>query len=82
MLEFIVPGLIIATIGVGAVCLCTKRGSRARIWITATPNRIAGLGMLIAAFLWTGVAIYNESTRDDFAPRRSIQPTPGGAADR
>jgi heme/copper-type cytochrome/quinol oxidase subunit 2 len=71
MLEFFIPGIIIVAIGISAVYLFTRSGGRARTWITATPNRIAALGIVILILLWVGVLTYNESNRTDF--------TPGGA---
>jgi hypothetical protein len=71
MLEFLLPGIIIGTVGFGAVFLFTRRGSRARAWVTATPNRIAGTGIVILVLLWVGVATYNEATRPDFPVRNS-----------
>ena len=66
MFEFFIPGLIIAAIGISAVYLFTRKGGRARAWITATPNRIAGVGIAILVLLWAGVLTYNESHRTDF----------------
>jgi len=66
MLGFFVPGVIIAAVGFGVIHLFTKPGSRLRSWITATPNRIAGLGIVILLLLLVGVGIYNEATRVDF----------------
>jgi hypothetical protein len=66
MLEFLLPGIIIGAVGFGAILLFTRRGSRARAWVTATPNRIAGTGIAILILLWIGVATYNEATRTDF----------------
>jgi hypothetical protein len=63
MLEFFIPGIAISAIGLSAVYLFTKRGSRARTWVTGTPNRIAGFGIAIFVLLLASVAIYNESTR-------------------
>jgi hypothetical protein len=40
------------------------------------------VGMLIIVLLWTSVAIYNESSRTDFAPNKSIHQPASGAADR
>ncbi|MFL6673091.1 MAG: hypothetical protein ACJ8LG_07350 [Massilia sp.] len=72
MLEFFIPGIAIIAMGLGAVYLLTKPGARVRTWITATPNRIAGLGIVILVLLWASVAIYNESTRPDLVPDRAI----------
>lgn len=66
MFEFFIPGLIIAASGFGAVCLFTRSGSRARAWITATPNRIAGLGIVILVLAWVGVFAFNESNQTDY----------------
>lgn len=66
MLEFFIPGIIIAVIGLSSVYLFTRSGSRVRAWITGTPNRIAGLGIVILVLLWVGVLTYNESNRADF----------------
>ena len=63
MLDFFIPGLIIAVVGFAAVGLFTRRGGPARAWITATPNRIALLGIAILVLLWVAVALYNEATR-------------------
>jgi len=65
MLEFLLPGVIIGAAGFGAIFLFTRRGSRARAWVTATPNRIAGTGIAFLILLWIGVATYNEATRVD-----------------
>lgn len=73
MLKFLTPGLIIALVGYSSVYLFTRRGSRARTWITATPNRIAGVGIAILVFLWACVAIYNESTRTEFTSTKQIR---------
>lgn len=66
MFEFLLPGIIIGAVGFGAIFLFTRRGSRARAWVTGTPNRIAGTGIVILILLWIGVATYNETTRVDF----------------
>ena len=71
MLEFLLPGIIIGAVGFGAIFLFTRRGSRARAWLTATPNRIAGTGIAILILLWIGVATYNEATRIDFPAGKS-----------
>lgn len=65
MLEFFYPGFIIVTAGFFAIFLFTKKGSRARAWVTATPNRIASVGIVILILLWAGVLIHNESARND-----------------
>ncbi|MFC5479704.1 hypothetical protein [Massilia suwonensis] len=67
MFDFFIPGLIIIAVAFGAIYLFTRSGSRARAWITATPNRIAGLGIAILILLWVGVLTYNESHRTDFS---------------
>jgi heme/copper-type cytochrome/quinol oxidase subunit 2 len=73
MLEFFVPGIIIGAAGFGAIFLFTRRGSRTRAWVTATPNRIAGTGIAILILLWMGVATYNEATRTDFPVGKSAR---------
>ena len=73
MLEFLLPGIIIGAVGFGAIFLFTRRGSRARAWLTATPNRIAGTGIAILILLWIGVATYNEATRIDFPAGKSAR---------
>lgn len=73
MLEFFLPGIIIGAAGFGAIFLFTRRGGRARAWVTATPNRIAGTGIVILILLWTGVATYNEATRVDFPAGKSAR---------
>lgn len=71
MLEFLIPGLIIVAAGFAAIYLFTRPGGRARAWITATPNRIAGLGIAILVLLWAGVAVYNEATQVGFTGHKS-----------
>lgn len=73
MLEFLLPGVIIGAVGFGAIFLFTRRGGKARAWVTATPNRIAGTGIAILILLWVGVATYNEATRTDFPAGRSTR---------
>ena len=73
MLEFLLPGIIIGAVGFGAIFLFTRRGSQARAWLTATPNRIAGTGIAILILLWIGVATYNEATRIDFPAGKSAR---------
>lgn len=73
MFEFFIPGLIIVAIGFGAIYLFTKPGGRARAWITATPNRIAGLGIAILILVWTAVAVYNEATQVGFTSQKSLR---------
>jgi len=73
MFEFLLPGVIIGAAGFGAIFLFTKRGGRARTWLTATPNRIAGTGIAILILLWIGVATYNEATRVDFPAGKSAR---------
>lgn len=68
MVGFFVPGIII-----GAVFLFTRRGSGTRAWVTATPNRIAGTGIVVLILLWMGVATYNEATRADFPVVKSAK---------
>jgi len=73
MLAFFIPGLIIVAIGFAAIYLFTRPGGRARAWITATPNRIAGLGIAILVLLWAGVVVYNEATQVGFTGNASPQ---------
>jgi len=73
MLDFLLPGIIIGAVGFGAIFLFTRRGSRARAWVTATPNRVAGTGIAILILLWIGVATYNEATRVDFPAGKSAR---------
>lgn len=73
MLDFLLPGIIIGAVGFGAIFLFTRRGSRTRAWVTATPNRVAGTGIAILILLWTGVATYNEATRVDFPAGKSAR---------
>jgi hypothetical protein len=73
MLEFLLPGIIIGAAGFGAIFLFTRRGGRARAWMTATPNRIAGTGIVILILLWIGVATYNEAARSDFTAGTKVK---------
>jgi hypothetical protein len=73
MLEFFLPGILIGAAGFSAVFLFTRRGGKARAWVTATPNRIAGTGIVILILLWIGVATYNEATRVDFPAGKSVR---------
>jgi heme/copper-type cytochrome/quinol oxidase subunit 2 len=73
MLEFLLPGIIICAAGFGAIFLFTRRGGRARAWVTATPNRITGTGIAILILLWIGVATYNEATRVDLPEGKSAK---------
>lgn len=62
MFAFFIPGIIVAVAGFVALGLFTRRGSRSRAWITATPNRIGLLGIAILVLLWMVVALYNAAT--------------------
>lgn len=73
MLEFFVPGIIVAAVGLAAVYLFTKPGGRLRSWITATPNRIAGLGIFIVLLSLIGMGTYNEA---NFVFAQEFQQTP------
>jgi multisubunit Na+/H+ antiporter MnhB subunit len=59
--RFFIPGLLVLVVALSFVFLFTKKNSRARNWLLATPNRIGWVGVGLLALIWTAIVIFNRT---------------------
>jgi hypothetical protein len=55
-------GAVVAALAAAPIFLFTRKGSAARAWMLATPNRVTMVGIGVLAALWTCLAPYNRAT--------------------
>ena len=59
ILKFFVPGLLTLALCFTFVFIFTRKGSKLRNWVLATPNRTGSVGVGALLLIWICIVTYN-----------------------